>query len=375
MSYAIFRTEKMQSTVLDKCQRHNQRENRSYSNQDIDLNKSKLNYDLHNSKNVNYRDEINKKIKERYKGKRTIRKDAVLNIECLITSDTDFFNRIGEYETERYFREAYEFVKTEFGEENINYATVHMDETTPHMHLGVTPLTKDGRLSAKTWLNGKKKLTEMQNRFHKHMTDKGFEVERGISSEETKAKNKRIAELKKESLKELEQIKKEIQIARNELNNMSAALYQSSLELDTIDYETISKSDFEKLKITAINASKIQNAFNKKIEILEKENRELKDKNEILAKEKDIYKNGRSSSAKMYNNEFEKLKEDYKINTLRKDLLIKDMTQFLKNKRMYIDFEIYKEDMLNKRIELAEQQKSRNKSKVSKPIIDKGLEL
>ena len=37
--------------------------------------------------------------------------------------------------------------------------------------------------------------------------------------------------------------------------------------------------------------------------------------------------------AKMYNNEFEKLKEDYKINTLRKDLLIKDMTQFLKNKR------------------------------------------
>ena len=155
---------------------------------------------------------------------------------------------------------------------------------------------------------------------------------------------------------------------------MSAALYQSSLELDTIDYETISKSDFEKLKITAINASKIQNAF-KKIEILEKENRELKDKNEILAKEKDIYKNGRSSSAKMYNNEFEKLKEDYKINTLRKDLLIKDMTQFLKNKRMYIDFEIYKEDMLNKRIELAEQQKSRNKSKVSKPIIDKGLEL
>ena len=69
------------------------------------------------------------------------------------------------------------------------------------------------------------------------------------------------------------------------------------------------------------------------------------------------------------------LKSLKKINTLRKDLLIKDMTQFLKNKRMYIDFEIYKEDMLNKRIELAEQQKSRNKSKVSKPIIDKGLEL
>jgi hypothetical protein len=42
---------------------------------------------------------------------------------------------------------------------------------------------------------------------------------------------------------------------------------------------------------------------------------------------------------------------------------------------MYIDFEIYKEDMLNKRMELAEQQKSRNRVKVSKPITDKGLEL
>ena len=31
------------------------------------------------------------------------------------------------------------------------YAQVHLDETTPHMHLGIVPM-KDGRLSGKLFL-------------------------------------------------------------------------------------------------------------------------------------------------------------------------------------------------------------------------------
>lgn len=40
-------------------------------------------------------------------------------------------------------------MEEEYGKENLLYATVHMDEITPHMHYGVVPITKDGRLSAK----------------------------------------------------------------------------------------------------------------------------------------------------------------------------------------------------------------------------------
>ena len=58
--------------------------------------------------------------------KKAIRKDAVLNVECLITSDPDFFKTIGSDETKRFFKESYEFVKTEFGKENIIYANVHI---------------------------------------------------------------------------------------------------------------------------------------------------------------------------------------------------------------------------------------------------------
>ncbi|MGL6186079.1 MAG: MobV family relaxase [Clostridium chrysemydis] len=357
MSYAIFRTDKMKSTVIDMCQRHNQRENYYYSNEDIDINKIHLNYDLHNNENINYRDSINMKIKERYTSNKAIRKDAILNIECLITSDTDFFNKIGEDETKRYFKEAYEFVKKEFGEDNINYATVHLDETTPHMHLGVTPLTKDGKLTAKTWLNGKKKLTELQNKFHKHVVNKGFDLERGISSDKTKAKNKRILELKKDTLRELEQLKKELKATKRELNTMSSVLYQNSLELDMVDFKGISRTDFEKLKTTAINSGKIQNEFNRKIELLEKENKELKTINDTLHKELNSSRKLHSILTKNYNIRFDKIKEDYEINTLRKDLFIKDTNDFLKERRLDISFDNYRSEQLYRRMELAEKSK------------------
>jgi hypothetical protein len=35
-----------------------------------------------------------------------------------------------------------------YGKQNIAYATVHNDEQTPHMHLGVVPM-RDGKLQGK----------------------------------------------------------------------------------------------------------------------------------------------------------------------------------------------------------------------------------
>lgn len=269
MSYAIFRTQKMKSTVINKCQRHNQRENKNYSNKDINLNKTNLNYDLHNNHNIVYIDEINKKIKERYTGTKSIRKDAVLNVECLITSDSEFFKTIGSDETKRFFKESYEFIKTEFGKENIIYANVHMDETTPHMHLGFVPITSDGRLSAKEWLDGKKKLIQLQDKFFSYLTNKNFDLDRGVSSKETNSKNIKIQTLKKNSLKELNEINKSLEDKRIELAEVTEILYQNSLNIAQInsikceytstlfkkdDYVKIKKDDYEKLKKSAIKA-------------------------------------------------------------------------------------------------------------------------
>ena len=64
---------------------------------------------------------------------------TVSNIACeyIITSDKEFFERIGEKETKRYFEVAYQFVceYKNLGEQYILSAKVHMDEQSPHMHL------------------------------------------------------------------------------------------------------------------------------------------------------------------------------------------------------------------------------------------------
>lgn len=355
MSYAIFRTQKIKSTVLDKCQRHNQRENKNYSNKDIDFNRTKLNYDLHNKHDIVYIDEINKKIKERYTGKKAIRKDAVLNVECLITSDPEFFKTIGSEETKRYFKEAYEFVKAEFGKENIVYANVHMDETTPHMHLGFTPITSDGRLSAKEWLDGKKKLTELQDNFFRYITSKGFDLDRGVSSKETGARNIRIQNLKKKSIKELNEINRYLNDKRDEYETVTKILYKNSLdifEINSIQYEDastlfkkdmehikIKKTDFEKLRKSAIKAFEQHNLYatvSKQLESKEK----LKD---IYKKESEEYRKKWQSEIHEKNNCIHKLKQSHEREL---DLYKKELNYFKKfilENKIEFHFEKFKE--------------------------------
>ena len=375
MSYAIFRTQKIKSTVLGQCQRHNQRENKNYSNKDIDLSKTKLNYDLHNKHNIVYTDEINKKIKERYTGSKSIRKDAVLNVECLITSDPKFFKTIGSDETKRYFKIAYEFVQTEFGKENIVYANVHMDETTPHMHLGFTPITSDGRLSAKEWLDGKKKLTELQNKFFSYVTNKGFDLDRGISAKETGAKNIKIQNLKKKSLKELNELNRYLDDKRDEYEKVTKILYKNSLDISQInaikcedastlfkkdtDHVKIKKDDFEKLRKSAIKAYEQHNLYatvSKQIE--------SKDKlTDIYKKESEEYR--KKWQGEMYDKDncIHKLKQSHKREL---DLYKKELNyfeKFISENKIGLDFERFKE-----------KEQSKNKVKIKNRNYDYELE-
>lgn len=360
MSYAIFRTQKIKSTVLGKCQRHNQRENKNYSNKDIDFNRTNLNYDLHNKQNIVYIDEINKKIKERYTGKKAIRKDAVLNVECLITSDPDFFKSIGSAETKRFFEESYEFVKAEFRNENILYANVHMDETTPHMHLGFTPITSDGRLSAKEWLDGKKKLTQLQDKFFSYITSKNFDLDRGISVKETGAKNIKIQNLKKKSLKELNEINRYLDDKRDEYEKVTKILYKNSLDISQInsiqcedastlfkkdvDHIKIKKDDFEKLRKSAIKAYEQHNLYATVSKQLESKE-QLKD---IYKRESEEYRKKWQNEIYEKNNYIHKLQQSHKreLNLYKKELNY--FKKFISENKIELNFEKFKDKELRK---------------------------
>ena len=200
MSYSIIRVSKVKSgTNTTGIQKHVQRENNNYENEDIDHSKTYLNYDLVNEYNQNFNKKKKKKIEQNYTGKRKIRTDAVKHVDGLITSDKEFFDNQTPEDTKQFFEHAKEFLEQEYGKDNLLYATVHMDEKTPHMHYGVVPITDDGRLSAKQVVGNKKALTEFQDRFNEYVNQRGYDLERGQSRQVTNAKHEQMSQYKQKT--------------------------------------------------------------------------------------------------------------------------------------------------------------------------------
>ena len=101
MSYAIIRNVKYKRENLKGIYRHNERKNYNYSNRNIDKEKSYLNYAIKEPL-YSYEKEFDRLRKE-YDLKGQIKTVSNIACEYIITSDKEFFEEIGEEETERYF--------------------------------------------------------------------------------------------------------------------------------------------------------------------------------------------------------------------------------------------------------------------------------
>lgn len=214
MSYFACHVEKFKSNDVRGLQIHNQRESSNSKNNDIDPYRTILNYDLHNKDKINYNQRVKEIIAEGYKGAKAIRKDATVMTSTIVTSDKGFFDKLSLKEQRLFFEESYKFLKECYGEKNIVSAVVHMDETTPHMHLTAVPLTEDGKLSAKTIID-RKFLRHIQKAIPELLQSKGFDIERGV---EGSAKGHTDTdEYKKEQLKKLKAENKDLKRQNEEL--------------------------------------------------------------------------------------------------------------------------------------------------------------
>lgn len=214
MSYAVVRMQKMKSHDLKGIQFHNQRERESRTNSDIDKERSHENYDLVNDEPIDYNERVKEIIESQKVGTRKTRKDAVLVNELLVTSDQYFFERLEPDEQKRFFEESYKLFSERYGGQNIAYATVHMDEKTPHMHVGVVPM-RDGKLQGKNVFN-RQELLWLQDKFPEHMQKLGFDLERGEKG--STREHLETREFKKQTLeKEIDFLEKNLQEKKNEL--------------------------------------------------------------------------------------------------------------------------------------------------------------
>ena len=179
-SMIVARMQKMKTGNLTGSQKHNQREFKNHSNLDIDSERENLNYDLVNDEHIKYQDKVKEIIDTQRESTRAIRKDAVLVNEWIVTSNQKFFEDMDDKEVRKFFETSLEYFSDKFGSQNMAYAQVHLDETTPHMHLGIVPMS-EGKLSSKTVFD-RQTLRDIQDELPKLLKEKGFKIERGIEN-------------------------------------------------------------------------------------------------------------------------------------------------------------------------------------------------
>lgn len=175
-------------------------------NPQIDSERTKDNYHMNSNGFGSYTEFINKRLNEL--GLRP-RKDAVVMNSFVVGSDKAFFDGLPKMLRYNFFSDCAKFFEERYGEENVMSAVVHLDETTPHMHLNLIPITPDGRLCSKD-LFDKPKLQQLQTDFYEAVGKK-YGLQRG--KEGSQAKHLSTAEYKaKKIIEEAEEIRRENQV-------------------------------------------------------------------------------------------------------------------------------------------------------------------
>ena len=241
---------------------HHERTKENYaSNPDINTERSKYNFHIVNP-TKSYLQETNSRIEAA--GCKT-RKDSVRFIDTLITASPEFFKGKKREDIKVFFQTAVDFLSRKIGKDNIFAATVHLDEKTPHMHLCFTPITNDGRLTAKDIIGNRVQLTKWQDDFFAHMVKQFPDLERGESASKTGRRHiptrvfKQAANLSKQA--------KDINALLADINPLNAGKRKEEIRIQLNKFFP----GMEKLE-------PLLKKYGKEIALLEKENSSLEKK-------------------------------------------------------------------------------------------------
>lgn len=283
--------------VLKHDERTEKDKVQSRKNESIDSSRTHLNYNLAPKRKYN---SVEKTVEE-YTSREEIHllKRKNVNVMCswVVTMPT----QLRREEQDKFFRELYKFLENRYGHKskdgvcrNILTASVHLDETTPHMHFGYIPVAYDGKnnrytVSAKL-VNDRFDLQEFHKDLSAHMT-RVFGRNIGIENGATKNGNQTIEQLKEKSklekeIQELEYQKtgaeKAVEAAqshyldlegRNKLEEKKLKEREmSQKEIESLDltpkklvggFKGLSPEQAQKLQITALSAKKQAENFEK----------------------------------------------------------------------------------------------------------------
>lgn len=135
-----------------------------------------------------------------------------------------------------------------FGADNIIGSAIHLDESKPHLHVDIVPLTEDGKLSAKQVVGGRGKMHQRQKQWLEIMQEKrpdlNFERKKegvnGLALDKLKELTEQAtAEAKKATDKEWERINR----AKAELNETKTGLNKFNNTLNRLGESLVERED------------------------------------------------------------------------------------------------------------------------------------
>ena len=118
-------------------------------------------------------------------GGKTIRSDAVLCVEMLLTASPEYFRpddqgkagKWDEAQLEAWKDAVREWLEQRYGDRVVR-AELHLDESTPHIHVYLVPLDDQEKLNCKSFFGDRKKLSQLQDSYAQAVEPLG--LERGI---------------------------------------------------------------------------------------------------------------------------------------------------------------------------------------------------
>ena len=287
MSYAIIRNEKYTLNQLNVIYRHNERKNTNYSNKDIIRENGKNNYSLKHCPTTY--EKVFRDIKSKYNLQGKIKNISNVACEYIITASPDFFENLSQQEIKRYFETAYRFVCgfKNLGEQYIISAKVHLDESTPHLHLVYLPVVhtidKKSRkniekLCCTDFWKGKNSYKYLQDNFYDYITKSGFDLERGDTKDN---KHIKIEDLKKVTNYEMQKYEKEMIHLEQELDIENPEELKKEYKRIIRKFNTLAKQ-YTRIKTMTDNVINDQMILENENNVIVQENERLERENNYL---------------------------------------------------------------------------------------------
>ena len=305
--------EKYHKTDIAPVENENERdENYRADNPQIDPTRTRENYNLI-KRQRSYTHFINDRIAALDLPTK-VRKDAVLMCSFVVGSDRQFFGKLSLQEQQQFFVDCTRFFAERYGEDNIISAVVHMDETTPHLHLNLIPIA-DRRLSAKT-LFDRKSLQALQTDFHSAVGKK-WGLQRG--REGSQAKHLSTAEFKAKKIVEQAngEADRRLRSARlhaDDIVDFAKAQADHKLQMaqsqaDEIVTEAQSQADNAKARAQEYLDGVIQSVENEKAKPIPKRRHQAEEEISLLRTENEALRQSKSIADKDRADLFEQLQK------------------------------------------------------------------